>query len=248
MELPVRHADPQVRPGAGRGLHRGRPSPPSQTPLSALALAELCEQVGIPAGVVNIVHGLRRRARGGHGHRLAQTKIRKESASPARPRSAGSSCAELHQQDIKRVSIELGGNAPFVVLGDANLDAAVRRRVVAKSVTGARRAPRRTGSSCTRRSRTSSPRPSGGPAGRSRGRSWPRRRHRSRAAGQRGHQVTRSASWWRARPVTAPRVRDRRAARRTGAATSTCPRCSIEVPTDAAHPAPRRSSGRSRPS
>jgi succinate-semialdehyde dehydrogenase/glutarate-semialdehyde dehydrogenase len=102
--------------------------PAEQTPLCALALAELCDQVGFPAGVINLVPS----ADGARtGTRLTGSpKIRKVSftGSTAVGRIILRSCAE----DIKRVSLELGGNAPFVVFGDADLEAAVRGAMVAK--------------------------------------------------------------------------------------------------------------------
>jgi len=102
--------------------------PAEQTPLGALALAELCDEVGVPAGVVNIVpssEGVRT------GPRLiAAPQIRKVSftGSTAVGRGILRACAD----DLKRVSLELGGNAPFVVFADADLDAAVRGAMVAK--------------------------------------------------------------------------------------------------------------------
>ncbi len=110
--------------------------PAEQTPLSALTLAELCHEVGIPAGVVNIVpssDGARTGAR-----LIGSPKIRKVSftGSTEVGRIILRSCAE----DIKRVSLELGGNAPFVVFADADLDAALRGAMVAKF--------RNTGQSC----------------------------------------------------------------------------------------------------
>ena len=110
--------------------------PAEQTPLGALALAELCHEVGIPAGVVNVVPS----ADGARtGSRLiGAPQIRKVSftGSTAVGRLILRSCAD----DIKRVSLELGGNAPFVVFGDADLEAALRGAMVAKF--------RNTGQSC----------------------------------------------------------------------------------------------------
>jgi len=102
--------------------------PAEQTPLGALALGELCDQVGIPAGVVNLVPASDG-ARAG-GRLIGAPKIRKVSftGSTAVGRIILRSCAE----DIKRVSLELGGNAPFVVFADADLEAALRGAMVAK--------------------------------------------------------------------------------------------------------------------
>jgi succinate-semialdehyde dehydrogenase/glutarate-semialdehyde dehydrogenase len=102
--------------------------PAEQTPLGALALAELCDQVGVPAGVVNIVPAADG-ARAG-SRLIGAQQIRKVSftGSTSVGRLILRSCAD----DIKRVSLELGGNAPFIVFGDADLDAALRGAMVAK--------------------------------------------------------------------------------------------------------------------
>ena len=102
--------------------------PAEQTPLGALAIAQLCHDAGIPAGVVNIVPADDGARAGG---RLVQAKaIRKVSftGSTEVGRAIMRSCAD----DLKRVSLELGGNAPFVVLADADVDAAVAGAMVAK--------------------------------------------------------------------------------------------------------------------
>jgi succinate-semialdehyde dehydrogenase/glutarate-semialdehyde dehydrogenase len=102
--------------------------PAALTPLGSLAIAELCDQVGIPAGVVNVVpssSGARTGAR-----LIGARQIRKVSFTGSTEVGRGilRSCAD----DIKRVSLELGGNAPFVVFADADLDAALRGALVAK--------------------------------------------------------------------------------------------------------------------
>jgi succinate-semialdehyde dehydrogenase/glutarate-semialdehyde dehydrogenase len=102
--------------------------PAEATPLGTLALAQLCEQVGLPAGVFNVIpssHG----ARTG-GRLLAAPAIRKISFTGST--EVGRSIMRNAADDLKRVSLELGGNAPFVVLGDADLDAAVAGAMVAK--------------------------------------------------------------------------------------------------------------------
>jgi succinate-semialdehyde dehydrogenase/glutarate-semialdehyde dehydrogenase len=110
--------------------------PAEQTPLGALALADLCHEAGIPAGVVNVVpssDGARVGAR-----LIGSRRIRKLSftGSTEVGRLILRSCAD----DLKRVSLELGGNAPFIVFGDADLEAALRGAMVAKF--------RNTGQSC----------------------------------------------------------------------------------------------------
>ena len=102
--------------------------PAEQTPLGALALARLCEQAGVPAGVVNVVPA-EDGARAG-GRLVRDPRIKKVSftGSTEVGRAIMRACAD----DLKRVSLELGGNAPFVVLGDADVDAAVAGALVAK--------------------------------------------------------------------------------------------------------------------
>ena len=110
--------------------------PAEQTPLSALALAELAAEVGIPAGVINIVPTDRAAEVGDRF--VASPVIKKLSftGSTAVGRALLRACAD----DLKRVSLELGGNAPFVVLADADLEAAVAGAMIAKF--------RNTGQSC----------------------------------------------------------------------------------------------------
>ncbi|MCW3481976.1 NAD-dependent succinate-semialdehyde dehydrogenase [Neisseriaceae bacterium JH1-16] len=101
--------------------------PANETPLSALALAELAERAGIPAGVFNIVTGDSAAiGRQLTGHPL----VRKLSFTGSTPigRLLMSQCAST----IKKVSLELGGNAPFIVFDDADVDAAVEGALIAK--------------------------------------------------------------------------------------------------------------------
>lgn len=102
--------------------------PAHQTPLSALALAELAQQAGIPAGVFNVVVGTDAKA---IGEVLTQhAKVAKFSftGSTAVGKQLLKQCAD----GVKRVSMELGGNAPFIVFDDADLDAAVQGLMAAK--------------------------------------------------------------------------------------------------------------------
>jgi len=95
--------------------------PSELTPLSALALAQLAEQAGIPAGVFSVVVGSNAQAIG---------EILTQHAKVAKFSFTGSTLVgkKLLQQcamGVKRTSMELGGNAPFIVFEDADLDAAV---------------------------------------------------------------------------------------------------------------------------
>ena len=93
--------------------------PASQTPFSALALAELANRAGIPAGVFNVVTG----SAGAVGGELTSNPlVRKLSFTGST--EIGRQLMEQCAKDIKKVSLELGGNAPFIVFDDADLDKA----------------------------------------------------------------------------------------------------------------------------
>jgi len=101
--------------------------PASQTPFSALALAELAERAGIPAGVLNVVTG----SAGEVGGELTSNPVVRKlsfTGSTEIGRQLMAECA----RDIKKVSLELGGNAPFIVFDDADLDAAVEGALISK--------------------------------------------------------------------------------------------------------------------
>ncbi len=97
--------------------------PAEQTPLTALALAELAQRAGLPAGVLNIVTGSAASAPRIGGELTGNPTVRKLSftGSTEVGRLLMAQCAPT----IKKVSLELGGNAPFIVFDDADLDAAV---------------------------------------------------------------------------------------------------------------------------
>lgn len=101
--------------------------PASETPLSALALAELGARAGLPAGVLNIVTG---DARAIGGALTASPVVRKLSftGSTGIGKLLMAQCADT----MKKVSMELGGNAPFIVFDDADLDAAVAGAMASK--------------------------------------------------------------------------------------------------------------------
>jgi len=101
--------------------------PAELTPLSALALAELAERAGLPAGVLNIVTG-DPRAIG--GELTSSPVVRKLSftGSTEVGRLLMAQCAPT----VKKLSLELGGNAPFIVFDDADLDAAVQGAIASK--------------------------------------------------------------------------------------------------------------------
>lgn len=102
--------------------------PAQQTPLSALALAELSHQAGIPPGVFNVVVGTDAKA---IGEVLTQhAKVAKFSFTGST--TVGKQLLQQCAAGVKRVSMELGGNAPFIVFDDADLDAAVQGLLASK--------------------------------------------------------------------------------------------------------------------
>ncbi|EAX8736909.1 NADP-dependent succinate-semialdehyde dehydrogenase [Salmonella enterica] len=101
--------------------------PASQTPFSALALAELAQRAGIPAGVFNVVTGS---AGDIGGEMTSNPLVRKLSFTGST--EIGRQLMEQCAKDIKKVSLELGGNAPFIVFDDADLDKAVEGALASK--------------------------------------------------------------------------------------------------------------------
>ena len=115
----------------GPALAAGCPiviKPPAETPLSALALAVLAERAGIPKGIFNIVTTA-------HSSRVGQemtanTLVRKFSFTGST--EIGKLLMRQCASTVKKVSLELGGNAPFIVFDDADLDAAVAGAMLSK--------------------------------------------------------------------------------------------------------------------
>jgi len=101
--------------------------PAQNTPFSALALAELAERAGIPKGVINIVTG---DSKAIGAELTANPLVRKLSftGSTETGKLLMAQCAD----NVKKVSLELGGNAPFIVFDDADLDAAVAGAIASK--------------------------------------------------------------------------------------------------------------------
>ncbi len=115
---------------AGPALAAGCPmvvKPATATPYSALALAELGERAGIPKGVFNVVTG----SSGAIGGEMTSNPIvRKISFTGST--EIGKLLMEQSASTVKKVSMELGGNAPFIVFDDADLDAAVEGAIASK--------------------------------------------------------------------------------------------------------------------
>ena len=101
--------------------------PANETPFTALALAELARQAGIPAGVINVVTGKSREI---GALFTADDRVRKLSFTGST--EVGRVMMRQCSDSIKKVSLELGGNAPFIVFEDADLDKAVEGALVAK--------------------------------------------------------------------------------------------------------------------
>lgn len=102
--------------------------PASETPLSTLALALLAERAGFPAGVFNVVTGRNARAIGAELSQNPRVRKLTFTGSTAVGKLLMAQCATT----VKKVSLELGGNAPFIVFDDADLDAAVKGFLIAK--------------------------------------------------------------------------------------------------------------------
>jgi succinate-semialdehyde dehydrogenase/glutarate-semialdehyde dehydrogenase len=115
---------------AGAALAAGCPmvlKPASATPFSALALAELGERAGIPHGVFSVVTGSASKI---GGEMTANPLVRKLSFTGST--EIGKVLLKQCADTVKKVSMELGGNAPFIVFDDADLDAAAEGAIASK--------------------------------------------------------------------------------------------------------------------
>lgn len=102
--------------------------PAAQTPLTMLALAAILEEAGLPDGVLNVVPS----TRAGELSETLQADDRLRKVSFTGSTAVGKVLVRQSADQLQRVSMELGGNAPFVVFADADLDAAVDGAMVAK--------------------------------------------------------------------------------------------------------------------
>jgi succinate-semialdehyde dehydrogenase/glutarate-semialdehyde dehydrogenase len=102
--------------------------PAQQTPLSMLALADLMREAGLPDGVLNVITS--RSAGDVTGPLFDDARLRKMSFTGSTP--VGKKLMELASKRLIKCSMELGGNAPYLVFDDADLDAAVEQAVIAK--------------------------------------------------------------------------------------------------------------------
>jgi succinate-semialdehyde dehydrogenase/glutarate-semialdehyde dehydrogenase len=122
LAMITRKAGPAIAAGCTVVL-----KPASQTPFSALALAELAGKAGVPAGVFNIVTGSASEI---GGELTSNPAVRKLSFTGST--EVGKLLMEQCARTVKKVSLELGGNAPLIVFDDADLDAAVEGTMASK--------------------------------------------------------------------------------------------------------------------
>ena len=125
--FPIAMITRKVAPGVAAGCACVL-KPAEQTPLSALALAELAERAGIPAGVINIVTGM-------DGPAIGKTlcdddRIRKMTFTGST--EVGRILMRQSAGTLKKMSLELGGNAPLIVFDDADIDTAIAGTMASK--------------------------------------------------------------------------------------------------------------------
>ena len=107
--------------------------PATETPLTAYAMAAICAEAGVPAGVVNVIDDLADRARW-CGAMLHDPRVRKLSFTGST--EVGRTLLREAADQVINCSMELGGNAPFIVFDDADLDAALDGAMIAKMRNG----------------------------------------------------------------------------------------------------------------
>jgi succinate-semialdehyde dehydrogenase/glutarate-semialdehyde dehydrogenase len=122
LAMITRKAGPAIAAGCTVVL-----KPASQTPFSALALAELGERAGLPKGVLNVITGSAQEI---GGELTSNPEVRKLSFTGST--STGKLLMQQCASTVKKISLELGGNAPFIVFDDADLDAAVEGAIASK--------------------------------------------------------------------------------------------------------------------
>ncbi|HEY8407011.1 MAG TPA: aldehyde dehydrogenase family protein, partial [Gaiellaceae bacterium] len=123
--MPTRKCAPALAAGNTMVL-----KPAEQTPLTALAVAKLGEEAGLPAGVLSVVTGDAADAPTIGGELTSNPIVRKVGFTGST--EVGKLLMEQCSRQLKKISLELGGNAPFIVFDDAQLDAAVAGTVLCK--------------------------------------------------------------------------------------------------------------------
>ncbi|WP_322102376.1 NAD-dependent succinate-semialdehyde dehydrogenase [Paraburkholderia sp. J41] len=122
LAMITRKAGPALAAGCTMVL-----KPSEETPLSAFALAVLAEQAGVPAGVFNVVSG----DAVAIGNALTESPVVRKLSFTGSTR-VGKLLARQSADTLKKLSLELGGNAPFIVFDDADLEAAVQGAIASK--------------------------------------------------------------------------------------------------------------------
>src|SRR5688572_27048600 len=122
LAMITRKAGPAIAAGCTVVL-----KPASQTPFSALALAELAERAGVPKGVFNVVTG---GAKAIGGEMTSNPTVRKITFTGST--EVGRVLMRQSADTVKKLGLELGGNAPFIVFDDADLDAAAAGAIISK--------------------------------------------------------------------------------------------------------------------
>ena len=123
MAMGTRKIGPAIAAGSTMVM-----KPAKQTPLSMLALAQILEEAGLPAGVLNVV--VSSSSSDVIPHIISDPRLRKLTFTGSTP--IGRQLMEQASERLLRVSMELGGNAPFLIFEDADLDDAVAGAMVAK--------------------------------------------------------------------------------------------------------------------
>ena len=123
MAMGTRKIGPAIAAGCTMVL-----KPAQQTPLSMIALAQILEEAGLPGGVLNVI--TTSSSGGAMGPLIADPRARKLSFTGST--EVGRKLIEQSAQNILKVSMELGGNAPFLVFDDADVDDAVAGAMIAK--------------------------------------------------------------------------------------------------------------------
>ena len=123
--MPTRKSAPALAAGCTMVL-----KPAEQTPLSALAVAALAEEAGIPAGVFSVVTGAAEDAPAIGGEMTSNPAVRKVGFTGST--EVGKLLMAQCAPGLKKISLELGGNAPFIVFDDADLDEAVAGAITCK--------------------------------------------------------------------------------------------------------------------
>ena len=123
--MPTRKSAPALAAGCTMVL-----KPAEQTPLTTLAVAALAEEAGLPPGVLSVVTGAAEDAPAIGGEMTSNPAVRKLGFTGST--EVGKLLMEQCAPQLKKISLELGGNAPFIVFDDADLDEAVAGAVVCK--------------------------------------------------------------------------------------------------------------------